>query len=246
VLVENGIIFHCEVITRSQLRRSHQRMLRGSIHHHVHTSGRLIYTTDESLHEYYQDAALVGERDRQMLACYYGTIAVGLLHSVRKSYYAHKDTTYMNLWLLDDLRYLAYIEVALQGEIMQREVIRQAVRLNPEVFQPLVDSLLHGSKDLASLREIQLRIEAYLKGNSRQIFLPLLGYLQAEGEFRAISEIYEYLAPRLQMRETSMQLMDTCNFLVEVGLLQEISLPMKLTTKSRVTVDEPAYYYEGE
>ena len=171
---------------------------------------------------------------------------MGLLHSVRKSYHAHKDPTYMNLWLLDDLRYLAYIEVALQGEIIEREVIQQAISLNPDVFHALVDGLLHGPKDLESLHQIQLRIEAYLEENARRIFAPLLSYLQDEGDFRGISEIYEYLAPRLQMREISMQLMDTCNFLVEVGVLHEFNNPIKLTTKSHVTVDEPTYFYEGE
>ena len=46
--------------------------------------------------------------------------------------------------------------------------------------------------------------------------------------------------------QTSMQLMDTCNWLVEVGILQEVTNPIKLTSKSRGTVDEPAYYYGGE
>jgi predicted nucleotidyltransferase len=246
VLIENGIIFHCEVISRSESRRYHERMLRGSIAHQIYTTGKLMYSTDDSLQDFYQDLAVVGDRDREMLACYYGTAVIGFRHSVRKSLLAHKDPLYMFIWLLEDIRYLANIEVVLRGEIIQRESLHQAVKLNPEVFEPIVSRLLHGPKDLDSLQEILGLIEAYMEKNARMIFSPILSYLQNEGDFRGISEMYERLAPRLQMRETSMQLMDTCNWLVEVGVLQEVTNPIKLTSKSRATVDEPAYTYDGE
>jgi hypothetical protein len=246
VLIENGIIFHCEVISRSQSRRYHERMLRGSIPHQIYTTGKLMYSIDDSLEDYYQDLAVVGDRDRENLACYYGTAVIGFRHSVRKSLLAHKDPTYMFIWLIEDIRYMANIEVVLQGEIIQRESLHQAVKLNPEVFETMVSRLFHGPKDLDSLHDILGLIEAYMEKNARKIFSPILSYLQNEGDFRGISEIYERLAPRLQMRETSMQLMDTCNWLVEVGILQEVTNPIKLTSKSRATVDEPAYYYDGE
>jgi predicted nucleotidyltransferase len=246
VLIENGVVFHCDVISRSYFRRSHERMLRGSIPHQMFTTGKLVYATDDSIQDYYQDLAVVGDRDREMLACYYGTAVIGYRHSVRKSLLAHKDPLYMFIWLLEDIRYMANIEVVLRGETIQRESLHQAVQLNPEVFEPMVSRLLQGPKDLDSLHEILGVIEAYMEENARKIFSPILSYLQNEGDFRGISEIYERLAPRLQMRETSMQLMDTCNWLVEVGILQEVTNPIKLTSKSRATVDEPAYYYDGE
>jgi hypothetical protein len=82
--------------------------------------------------------------------------------------------------------------------------------------------------------------------HATQIFKPLLEYLLHEGEVRGISEIYQHLAGRLQMRESSVQLFDSCNWLVEVGILQAVDNPVKLTSKSRITVNEPAYYYDGE
>ena len=55
VLIENGIIFHCEVISRSQSRRYHERMLRGSIPHQIYTTGKLMYSIDDSLQDFYQE-----------------------------------------------------------------------------------------------------------------------------------------------------------------------------------------------
>jgi hypothetical protein len=107
VLIENRITFHFGVVPGNCFRRSDERMLRGSIPHQILTSGKFVYTTDESLQEYYQDLAIIGVRDREMLAFYYGTQAVATLHSVRKSVYAHEDAIYMFIWLLEVVRHLA-------------------------------------------------------------------------------------------------------------------------------------------
>jgi hypothetical protein len=246
VFVENGITFHCDVIPRSQFRRSHERMLRGSIPHQIFTTGKLVYTTDESLHEYYQSLTTVRERDQELLAFYYGTEAIAIRHSVHKSLYAHQDPTYMFIWLLEVVRNLACIEIALHGEIIQREALHQATRLNPDVFTPIIHDLLHGSKDLASLQQVMGRVEDFLQKNATVIFKPLLEYLANEGEIRGISEVYRHLSNRLLMRHSNLRLFDTCNWLVEIGILQEVNNPVKMTPKSRVTVDEPAYYYDGE
>ncbi len=246
VLVEHGITFHCDVMSRSQFRRSHERMLRGSVQHQIFTTGRLVYTTDESLEEYYQDLAEVGARDFEMLACYAGLIAVAYRHSVRKSLYAHKDPTYLFVWLLTVVRYLANIEVALNQEKIQRESLHQALRLNPETFKPIFDTLFYGEKTLEALEKVAALVDDYLRDRARMIFKPLLGYLQKEGEVRGLSEIYTHLVNRLQMQQESVQLMDTCDWLVDIGIMEQVSSPVNLTPKSRVTVDEPAYFYAGE
>jgi len=155
---------------RSQFRRSHERMLRGSVKHQMYTTGRLVYTTDDSLQDYYQDLAEVGARDYEMLACYNGLIAVAYRHSVRKSLYAHKDPTYLFVWLLTVIRFMANIEVALHREKIQREGLHQALRLNPETFEPILDRLLHGEKNLDSLTEVAGLVDDYLEAHARQIF----------------------------------------------------------------------------
>jgi len=245
ILIEHGITFHCDVVSRSQFRRAHERMLRGSIPHQVFTHGLVAYTTDESLHEYYAEMAQVGERDRALMAFYYGIGVISIRHSVRKSLFAHQDATYMFIWLLEAVRYLARVEVALQGENVQREALHQAARLNGAFFKPLLKDLLHGEKNLDSLQELLGRVEAYMQEKSSMIFKPILDYLQAEGEVRGMSEVHTHITRRLNLEENRLMLYDTCNWLIEIGLLEEVENPIKLTPKSRVTVNEPAYYYDG-
>jgi hypothetical protein len=144
------------------------------------------------------------------------------------------------------VRHMACIEVALQGEAIQREALHQAAQLNPETFEPIINGLLHGEKDLETLTKLFELVEAYMETNATQIFKPLLTYLSTEGEVRGISEIFHHIANRLQMEENRLLLFDTCNWLVEIGILQTVDNPIKLTPKSQVTVDEPAYFYQGD
>ena len=52
----------------------------------------------------------------------------------------------------------------------------------------------------------------------------IVSLLQAQTE--ALSPAYEWLADK--------------------GIVEKVSSPLRLTEKSRVTVDEAAYYYDGE
>jgi hypothetical protein len=85
----------------------------------------------------------------------------------------------------------------------------------------------------------------FLQQNASRIFKPLLDYLATEGEVRGISEVYRHLSNRLLMPRNTLRLFPACEWLVEIGILQEVINPVKMTPKSRATVDEPAYYYDG-
>ena len=85
-----------------------------------------------------------------------------------------------------------------------------------------------------------------MEQNAILIFKPLLAYLSAEGELVGIAEIFQHLAKHLLIDENSLLLFDCCNWLVDIGILQVFENPVKLTPKSRITVSEPAYFFEGD
>jgi len=233
------------VFSRSQFRRIHERHLRGSVPHQVFTSGRLVYARDESLNEFFENMAFVGERDRVLLALRFGVEAVGSLHDIEKALYAHSDAVYAFIWLLETIYFLACIETVVHGQPVQREVIHQALACNPDVFKPLFIDLIGGKKDLQTLEQALRRADAYLEERALQIFEPLLSYLAEAGEVRGASEISRHFDERLQLSSGDFRLIMACEWLVAKGLLQKVCAPIKLTTKSRVLVDEPAYFYDG-
>jgi predicted nucleotidyltransferase len=245
VVVEDGIVGHADVLSRSAFRRSHERVLRGSQGHHVFTSGKLLWTSDESLHDYYQEVSVIGEQDRELLAMRYAVMAIADMNSAKKSLYCYQDSEYAFIWLLEVIKSLAGVETVLNGQGVQREVIRQALACNPEAFKALSTDLIHGEKDLPAMKHILSLVDDYLAERAELIFRPLLAFLKSAGNERGASEVLRHFANRLLLQNHDFRLIGGCEWLVEKGYLGCVSSSVKLTTKGRFVVDEPAYFYNG-
>lgn len=244
-LIEDEITFHCTVFSRSRFRRSHERVMRGSPGHQIYTSGKLVYTRDESLHDYFKDTAVVGERDREYLLLYIGMEALGFIHDVQKALISHKDPLYAFIWLVHLVQCLAALETVSHKEIIQREVVQQALRLNQQDFNRLFIELINAEKDLPSMHKQLALSEAYIAERTWVIFAPLLAFLEERGNVVSASEIFQFFNPRLLTEHGDYRLIGACEWLVERGVLLKVSAPAKLTLRSRMTVDEPAYSYHG-
>lgn len=245
-LVEDDITFHCDVFSRSQFRRVHERLLRGTAAHHVFTSGRLVYTQDASLQDYYQDIATVGDGDREHLLFFYAAVALGYIHDVKKALISHRDPLSAFIWMMFLVMCLAELEVVSRKEIITREVVLQAMRLNPQVFEKLFIGCINGEKDIPGIEEHLVLAEGYLAERIDILFAPLLRFLAEHGTAVGATDISRQFAPRLLLKSGDFRLIGACEWLVERGILQKVCAPVKLTMRSRVTVDEPAYIYSGE
>jgi uncharacterized protein len=85
-------------------------------------------------------------------------------------------------------------------------------------------------------------INDYLNERIALLFQPLLDYLSAADGPRSASEIDSYFRKQLQTDTIG----TAYEWLADQGVIQKVSHPLRLTEKSRVTVDEAAYYYDGE
>lgn len=244
-LIEDDITFHCNVYSRSRFRHIHERLLRGSVSHQIFTSGKLVYTLDESLYDYFKDVAFVGERDREYLVMRCGIEALAEIHDVQKALFAHQDPLSAFIWLLEVVKRLANVEIVSRAETIQREALQQALYLNPQAFKKLVINLINGDKDLATIHKQLDLAEIYLIERGETIFNPLLAFLADRGEAVGAEEISRHFDARLLMESGDFRLIGACEWLVERGVIQKLVAPVKLTLRSRVTVDEPAYFYDG-
>lgn len=85
-------------------------------------------------------------------------------------------------------------------------------------------------------------IESYLEERTMVLFRLILDILQEAGMEVAMSEIHRKLS---RANIDPALLAEACEWLVEKKVIQKLSSPVRLTTKSRMQVDEAAYYYEG-
>jgi predicted nucleotidyltransferase len=244
-LVENGINFHAEVYARSHFRRAHERLLRGSALHSLFSSGKLVYALDESLHDYYQDTGHVGARDRELLTLLYGAAAVCGLSQIEKALRVKQDVAHGFMQVMRTVEDLARVEVSLNGKIMEREVISQALDCNPAFFDAVFTDLIPRGNDAQALQAALDTMDAYLAERATVVFKPLLAYLAHTGQATGASELYRRFENRLRIEPGDHCLTEACEWLVEKGIIQRVCAPVKLTTKSRVQMDQVAYYYAG-
>jgi hypothetical protein len=240
-LVENGINIHAEVIPRSKFKAGLEGNLQGIWTHSVMARSTLLFSTDESIQEYYENVHHVGSRDREMLMLRAAMSVISLLTKAEKWLIVKNDLIYSFVYILHLMHPLAEIEVLWHADVPGREVIQQALVYNPDFFTALYTDLAQRPKNAETMSWAIQQIHTYLDERQAVIFKPILSYLSGVGSVRSVSEIEDHLKQRSQMSGLSV----ICEWLADKGILEKVTTPLRLTEKSRVTLDEAAYYYDG-
>ncbi len=241
-LVENGVNIHAFLLPRGKFKQAIEGSLQGSFSHSWFALSTLIYTTDDTIRELYQSVQTIGARDRQLRLMTSGATLIYCAAKAEKWLVTRKDISYSFLWIMYALKPLAEIEVLIKGEVTGREVIPQAVKINPALFTPLYQDLIHGKKEETTLRAAIDALNRYLERNMLLLFSPVLDYLREARGVRTTSEIDEYFRKQVQEHTLS----NVYEWLADNHVIQKVPSPVRLTVKSQVTVDEAAYYYDGD
>jgi uncharacterized protein len=239
---ENGILINASIMTRSSFKRMQEGALGGSMGHSFYCRSTLLFTHDETIREYYDNIRYIGERDKSVELMKNGCWAIGSLAKAQKWLSIKKDVTYCFHWITRMTIPLANMEALMNGEVPMREVIQQALQFNPEFFHCIYTDLIHGEKTEAVLQGVLEKVEKYLEERSEKLFALIIKYLADAREVRTMTEIAERFS-KLSHMETFM-LVEICDWLAEKGMIQKVLTPVRLTPKSRVQVEEAAYYNE--
>lgn len=240
-LVENGINIHATLTPRSKFKAGLEKSLGGSFFHSSFSKSTLLYTTDETIRDYYADAQHMGGRDREMQLLQNAQSVIYSLTKAEKWFHAKKDVTYSFLYIMYCLNSLAAIEVTLHEEIATREVIHQALKHNPDFFNALYFDLIHAKKEEAIIAKALAQINDYLDEKVYLLFKPILMYLEQEGGTRSTTELDAYFKKQAQVVTLSM----TYEWLADKGIIQKVPSPVRLHEKSLIELEEAAYYYDG-
>ena len=252
-LVENGVNIHARITPRNAFKQSIESAQQGSFMHSYFSHSTLLFSRDASIQEWYDKNANrdnIGERDKQFQLLNVIAYTLPRLVYAEKQFYVNKDCLTCFLSLLNVVQGLARIEVLLNDEIPAREVIQPALRYNPDFFNRVYTALINCEKNEVVIQDAFDAIHDYL--DERQfIFQPVLYYLAEQNAPRAITELNVDLGRRLHDGEgipdfVDEELLDlVCQWLAWKGIIRQVSMPLKLTAKSQIAVEEPAYYYDG-
>lgn len=235
----NGVNVHALMMPRADFRRIVEGAARNSFFHSFLAKGTLLYTHDETIARLCARLGDIGDRDTQMQLMSAGTHAIYCIDKAHKFLTTRGDLDYTGLWILNAATPLARIEVLAAKQLAGREVIQQAMALNPGFFDLIYTRMLNTKKTRKSIDEAISAIDHYFDSRLETLFRPVLEYLKEVGEVRSASEIQAHFKRNHNVDGVTM----ACEYLAGKGLLTKVSQPVQLTKRSNIQVEELAFVY---
>ncbi len=237
-LYADGMNVHAMLVPRASFRRIVEGSLRNSFIHSYLTKGRLLFTHDESIAALCERLPDIGERDTQVQLLHAGIRALGPIYKAHKFLLTRGDLEYTALWILYAATPLAQVEVIGRRLLADREVIPQAMKLNPDFFRVIYSDLLNNRKTAANVEAALAAVDAYLAERAHVLFAPIVEHLQEVGEARSCTEIDSHFARTMGIEGATA----ACEYLADIGVIGKAATATRLTRKSHVDVQELAFF----
>ena len=238
-LYADGVNVHAFLMPRTDFRRTVEGSVQNSFMHSLLAKGRLLYTHDETIARLCDGLRSLGTRDQEIQLLRAATGALPAVYKAHKWLITRGDLDYTALWILYSATSLAQIEVIGAGMVADREVIPQAMKLNPGLFETIYLALLNTKKSKASVVSALKMVDEYLASRAPSLFAPVLLYLREAGEARSCAEIENHFVRHFDVSQVT----TACEYLADLGLIGKVSLPARLTKKSTVMVQELAFVH---
>ncbi|MDQ3697211.1 MAG: hypothetical protein M3373_04200 [Gemmatimonadota bacterium] len=233
-----GVNVHAILIPRTEFRKTVEGTASNSFMHAFLARGRLLYTHDETIAGLCAALEDIGERDSQLQLLGAATGALASIYKAHKWFLTRGDLEYTALWILYAATPLARMEVIGARLIADREVIPQAMTLNPSFFKTIYTDLLNARKTPKAVKAALDAVDGYLAQRSTTVFAPLLDHLQQVGEARSSTDIEDHFARNFGIEGVTA----ACEYLADRGLVGKASIPIQLTRRSNTTVEELAFF----
>lgn len=238
-LYADGLNVHAVLMQRSQFRTIVEGATRNSFMHSLLAKGRLLYTHDPTIADLCALLHEIGERDTQIQLLRAATRALAPIYKAHKWFITRGDMDYTALWILYSATPLAQIEVMSRRLLADREVIPQALKLNPDFFRVVYADLLNGKKTRGNVEAALDAVDRYLSDRAPQLFAPVIDHLRDVGETRSCTEIESHFHRTFDIDGVT----TACEYLADEGLIGKASTSIQLTKRSNVEVQELAFFY---
>jgi hypothetical protein len=237
-LVEDDINLHLEMIPRSRFKQMVEGSSRTAFSCNFFAHRELVYCDDPSLATWFETANETATKDQEKELLVSTTWAICSAKHARKQIKIKKDLELARQTLMWGAHSVAAIEIIKAGEVYEQEAIYKAIELEPKLFKTIYLDPISKKPTAKTLTAALEAIEDYIDQNSEAHLKPLLKYLKKQKGIVPLSELsihfaYSQLYP--------WHLESACEWLTDNGYVEKLSAPFRLTKKSRVDVEEPAY-----
>jgi hypothetical protein len=241
-LYADGVNVHALLMPRAAFRRTVEGSLDNSFMRSFLAKGRLLFTHDDTIADLCARLSTIGARDTELQLLAAATNALPPIYKAHKWLITRGDLDYTALWILYAATSLAKIEVLQNKQLVDREVIPQALARNPEFFGTIYTGLLNHRKTRPAVEAALAAVDRFVADRAPLIFAPVLAYLREAGEARSAGEIEAYFARHFGIEGV----MTACEYLADQGLIGKAATPVRATKKSTVSLQELAFFDLGE
>jgi uncharacterized protein len=235
----DGVNVHGFMIPRTEFRKIVDGATHSSFMHALLAKGRLLYTHDETITDLCARLTDIGERDTRLQLLSAATEALPAIYKAHKWLVTRDDRDYTALWILYAATPLAKMEVVGAHQIADREVIPQALRLNPGFFRTIYVDLLNSPKQRDQVEAALDAADGYIADRAERVFSPILDYLKEVGEARGCTEIENHFRRNFGIEGVT----TACEYMADQGRIGKAAVTTRLTRKSNVDVQELAFFY---
>jgi predicted nucleotidyltransferase len=241
-LYADGLNVHAMLLPRTEFRKTVEGSIHNSFMHSFLAKGRLLYTHDRTIADLCDRLHTIGQRDAAVQLLRAATHALPCVDKAHKWFTTRGDLDYTALWLLYAATPLAQVEVIGAGRLVDREVIPQAIELNPALFKTIYTDLLNRRKTARNVQAALDAVDAYLASRARRLFALVIDHLREAGEVRSGKEIEDHFKKNFDAGGVII----ACEYLAAQGLIAKASTPVHLTKRSNIEVQELAFFFIAE
>jgi hypothetical protein len=238
-LYADGVNVHAILMPRADFRKTVEGSARNSFAHSFLAKGRLLYAHDPTIADLCGRLGELGDRDTEVQLLRAATSALPAIDKAHKWFLTRGDLDYTALWILYAATPLARIEVMGARLLADREVIPQAIKLNPSFFKTIYADLLNTKKTRESVQAALDAIDRYVLDRAGELFALVVGYLREAGEARSSSEIEAHFTRNFDVSGV----ITACEYLADQKVIGKASTPVRLTKRSNLVMQELAFFY---
>jgi len=191
----DGVNVHAFLLPRTKFRTLVEGTLRNSFMHSLLAKGRLLYTHDDTIAALVEHLHSIGQRDTEVQLLHVGSAAIGSIHKAHKWLITRGDLDYSSLWILYSATPLAQIEVLSRRMLVDREVIPQALKLNPGFFKIVYSDLLNAKKTRKNVEGALAAVDKYMSDRATKLFAPVIDPTIRTGVNALIAAARAWLGP---------------------------------------------------
>jgi predicted nucleotidyltransferase len=241
-LYADGVNVHAFLMPRTEFRKTVEGSVHNSFMHSFLAKGRLLYTHDPTIADLCTSLSQIGDRDTQVQLLRAATRALPPIYKANKWFITRGDLDYTALWILYAATPLAQIEVIGARLLADREVIPQAIKLNPAFFKTVYSDLLNTKKTRKNVQTALEAMDQYMSQRAPALFRPVIDHLREAGEARSCAEIEDHFKRNFDVEGVTL----ACEYLADQELIGKASTTGLLTKKGNVLVQQLAFFHMGK